>query len=50
MYSGKSVIYKMEVRRKEAEGFINIRKCQDTRQRLVYITIVFNPFSCTSVR
>ena len=31
MYSGKSIIYKMDIRRKEAEGFINTGKCQDTR-------------------
>ena len=31
MYSGKSVMYKIDVRRKEAEGFINTGKCQDTR-------------------
>ena len=42
MYSGKSVICKMEVRRKEAEGFINTGKCQDTRRRLVYTTTLLS--------
>ena len=31
-------MYKMEVRRKEAEGSINIGKLQDTRRRPVYTT------------
>jgi hypothetical protein len=30
----------MDVRRKEAEGFINTGKCQDTKQRLVYTTTI----------
>ena len=41
MYSGKSVMRKMEVRRKEAEGFINTGKCQDTKQRPVYTTTLY---------
>ena len=36
--TGKVVICMIDGRRKEAEGFINIRKCQDSRRRPIYTT------------
>ena len=40
VYSGKVVKRKDEGRRKEAEGSINIGKCQDTRRRPIYTTTI----------
>jgi len=41
--TGKVVIYIIEGRRKEAEGSINIGKCQDSRRRPIYTTTIVTP-------
>jgi len=43
--TGKVVISMYEERRKEAEGSINIGKCQDSRRRPIYTTTIVRVIS-----
>ena len=36
IYSSRLIMRKIDIRKNKAEGFINARKCKDTRRRPIY--------------